>query len=541
MSANTSRTVGPESVEWSCPAGHRWQDRPELLSVCPECGERGVPAPSQGDSTTFAPRGARLASATAGLPGGAMPDVPGYEVLEELGRGGMGVVYKARQTGLNRLVALKMILPGSRSIARFETEAKAVAQLRHPAIVQVYAVDSWQPADGGPPVPYFSMEYCPGGTLEQFLDSTPLPPLEAAKLVALLARAIAHAHSQNVIHRDLKPGNVLLAREVAPPGEKTQASGKITDRPGEKKAATTMPPVESIEPKVADFGLAKLLDEQSHTRTGDVMGTPSYMAPEQAEGKGVGPPADIWALGAILYECLTGHPPFRGSTSMETMMAVMNVEPVPPRRLNPAVPPDLDTICLKCLQKEPRRRYAGGAELADDLERFVRGEPIQARPVGRFERLWRWAGQKHNRVVAGLAVAVALLVLLLALTLSGRPRPDDPQALRADVAYFSRRLGDARREAKRAREEREQWEEKLRGVEKQIAWDRDKKAGSKMGKKMAGLQAEAAAVKAKIDSARKLEEGTAHHESQMQRELDLRERQLHDLEERLKAEKEKEP
>jgi serine/threonine protein kinase len=537
MSANSSQTVGPESVEWSCPGGHRWQDRRELLSVCPECGQRGVPGPSRGDSTTFAPRGARLAVATAGLPGGAMPDVPGYEVLEELGRGGMGVVYKARQTGLNRLVALKMILPGSRSAARFETEAKAVAQLRHPAIVQVYAVDSWQPGDGGPPVPYFSMEYCPGGTLEQFLGSTPLPPLEAAKLVAVLARAIAHAHSQNVIHRDLKPGNVLLAREVAPTGEKTQASGKITDRPGEKKNATTMPPIESIEPKVADFGLAKLLDEQSHTRTGDVMGTPSYMAPEQAEGKGVGPLADIWALGAILYECLTGHPPFRGATSMETMMAVMNVEPVPPRRLNPAVPPDLDTICLKCLQKDQRRRYAGGDELADDLERFVRGEHIQARPVGRVERVWRWAGQKQNRVVAGLAVAVALLVLLLMLTWTG-PRPDDPRALRADIAHYSRRLLDAQRDSKRWREERERLEEQLRGVDKQLAWDRDKKGGPKMGKKMAGLQAEADALKTRVESARKNEEGTAHHEAQMQRELELRERQLRDLEERVKAEKE---
>ncbi|MGL4554537.1 MAG: protein kinase domain-containing protein [Gemmataceae bacterium] len=542
MSANTSQTLGPECVGWTCRAGHRWQDRRDLLSVCPDCGDRGVPAEVEGDATTFAPRAARFAAGTALLPGGAMPDLPGYDVLEELGRGGMGVVYKARQRGLNRLVALKMILPGCRSTARFQVEAKAVAQLRHPAIVQVYEVGSWRPGDGSPDVPFFSMEFCPGGTLEAFLAATPLPPADAARLVAALARAIAHAHAAGVIHRDLKPANVLLARDPGPACDRTQVSGKDTGRPGSLKGSGTgtVPPVEALEPKVADFGLAKLMDEQGQTHTGDVMGTPAYMAPEQAEGKAVGPAADVWALGAILYECLTGHPPFRGSSGMETMLNVLNAEPVPPRRLNPRTPADLDTVCLKCLHKDPRRRYGAAAELADDLERFARGEPIRARPVGTVEYAWRWAGQ--NRLVTGLFAGISLLAALLALSLAGRwSGPRGVQIVRAEAEHYRGRLADARRDSKLAREDRARLEKLLAEAEATVAREADRKHGPKSARHLAALEAEALTLRRRSELARKTEEGTAHHEERMRQELTFRERELRDIEDALRVRAEEQP
>jgi serine/threonine-protein kinase len=273
----------------------------------------------------------KLSTRQAGPSGG----IPGYELLGELGRGGMGVVYKARQVKANRLVALKMILSGGHAseedLARFRTEAEAVARLQHPGIVQIYEVNEH---DG---LPYFSMEYVEGGSLEKDLAGAPMPPKAAARLVEQLAQAIQTAHEHQIIHRDLKPANVLLS-----------ADGR---------------------PKITDFGLAKKLDVTGKTQTGAVMGTPSYMAPEQASGnsKAIGPPADIYALGAILYECLTGRPPFQAANPVDVILKVIADEPAPPRQLCSNVPGDLEAICLKCLRKESEQRYASAADLAEDL------------------------------------------------------------------------------------------------------------------------------------------------------------------------------
>ena len=326
------------------------------------------PPPAISDTATLAPTGSTAVAETSVV-------VPGYEIVRELGRGGMGVVYQARQTKLNRLVALKMILAGGHAgaadLARFHTEAEAIARLRHPNIVQVYEVGEHEGK------PYFSLEFCGGGSLEKKLNGTPLPPKEAASLLETLARAMQAAHEQKVIHRDLKPANVLLAEDGTP--------------------------------KITDFGLAKKLDEAGQTQSGAIMGTPSYMAPEQAGGKSgdIGRACDVYALGSILYECLTGRPPFKAATALDTILQVVSDEPVPPRRLNAIVPADLETICLKCLEKEPSRRYAGAAALADDLRRFLNGEPIVARPVGGAERLVKWV--RRRPAVAALLALAALL------------------------------------------------------------------------------------------------------------------------------------
>jgi eukaryotic-like serine/threonine-protein kinase len=317
--------------------------------------------------------------------GGEIPSVPGYEILAELGRGAMGVVYQARQMKPNRLVALKMILHGTHASAidlgRFLAEGEAVAQLQHANIVQIHEIGE----HAG--LPFFCLEYVEGGTLAERLQVGPLPPQEAAALMHTLARAMAYAHEQGLIHRDLKPGNVLLAADGSP--------------------------------KITDFGLVKRLDPASPgrafgpnlTATGAVLGTPSYMAPEQAGGKkDVTALCDVYALGAILYEMVTGRPPFQAPTPLETMMQAITDEPAPPSQLQTRVPRDLETICLKCLRKEPEKRYASAAALAEDVRRFQAGEPILARPVGRVERAWRWCRRKPA------AAAVALLAVLMLAT-----------------------------------------------------------------------------------------------------------------------------
>jgi tRNA A-37 threonylcarbamoyl transferase component Bud32 len=328
--------------------------------------------PYLGPTTSEAPATPQPASLGDGSP------PPGYEILEELGRGGMGVVYRARQLKANRIVALKMILAGGRAgeaeRSRFQREAEAVAQLNHPGIVHVYEVGEWESQ------PHFALEYCPGGTLAAKLAGTPLLAPEAAALLERLAEAVAAAHGAGVVHRDLKPANVLLAADGTP--------------------------------KIADFGLALRLDsDDRQTRTGAVMGTPSYMAPEQALGqtRRIGPAADVYALGAVLYEVLTGRPPFKSATVLETLDQVRRQEPVPPRRLNPQVPRDLETICLRCLRKEPEKRYPGARELAEDLARFREGRPVVARPVGGLERTAKWV--RRNPVVSILAALVVLSVL----------------------------------------------------------------------------------------------------------------------------------
>jgi tetratricopeptide (TPR) repeat protein len=306
-------------------------------------------------------------------PGPAAPH--GYQILEELGRGGMGIVYKARQIGLDRLCALKMVRTGKplAEVARFQTEARAIARLQHPHIVQVIEAGEYEGT------PFLSLELCAGGSLDKKLAGTPLGPHEAARLVGQLARGMHAAHEAGVLHRDLKPANVLLTADGTP--------------------------------KITDFGLAKVLGEGNRTLTGEVMGTPSYMAPEQARGsrEELGSACDVYALGAILYEMLTGRPPFKAATPVDTLRQVLDDDPVPPRRLQSGVPRDLETIGLKCLHKSPARRYASAAALADDLERFLQGKPIQARPVGYLEHCWR--GCRRRPMVAGL-VAVLLLVLI---------------------------------------------------------------------------------------------------------------------------------
>ncbi len=326
----------------------------------------------------------------------ALPVVAGYEVLSELGRGGMGVVYKARHLGLGRVVALKMIRSGTGATAgeveRFRREAQALARLQHPNIVQIHEVGAH---DGRP---YFALEFCAGGSLADRLGGRPQPPGEAARLVETLAHALHAVHREQIVHRDLKPANVLLAACGFAPDAAPQAA----------------------VPKVTDFGLAKQLDVSgAPTPSRAILGTPSYMAPEQATGdvKRVGPAADVYALGAILYECLTGRPPFRGPTELDTVMQVVADEPVPPTRLQPKVPRDLETIALKCLAKEPRRRYAGALELAEDLGRFLRGEVIRARPVGARERLGRWA--RRNPAVASLAASLFVVVAGALGTITG--------------------------------------------------------------------------------------------------------------------------
>ena len=294
-----------------------------------------------------------------------------------LGRGGMGVVYKARHRRLNRLVALKMLIAGAYAgppeRARFQREAEAVASLHHANIVAVYDVGDHEGC------PYFTMELLEGGSLAQALAGTPQPARQAAALLITLAEAVQAAHQAGIVHRDLKPANILLTAEGTP--------------------------------KVADFGLARHFEgEPALTLSGTRIGTPSYMAPEQVSGKAgtIGPAADIYALGALLYEMLTGRPPFRGETAAETERQVIHDEPVSPSRLNTKVPRDLETICLKCLSKEPQRRYASAAALADDLRRFVEGRPIQARPVGWAERSWRWC--RRNPTAAALLVTALALV-----------------------------------------------------------------------------------------------------------------------------------
>lgn len=303
-----------------------------------------------------------------------LPPVPGYRVEALLGHGGMGVVYRAWHLRLNRAVALKMLLAGPcarpEELERFQREAQAVAGLGHANIVQVYDVGD---VDGRP---YFTMELVKGGSLADQIRGIPQPAQQAAALVATLADAVHVAHQNGIVHRDLKPANILLTRDGTP--------------------------------KVTDFGLARRLEgDGGLTLSGTPVGTPSYMAPEQARGnrQAIGPATDVYALGAILYELLTGRPPFRAESATATLQQVVADEPVPPSRLNPKVPRDLATICLKCVEKDPAKRYRSAAALADDLRRFERGEPIVARPLGRVGRLVRWA--RRRPAAAGL-LAVTL-------------------------------------------------------------------------------------------------------------------------------------
>jgi WD40 repeat protein len=423
-----------------------------------------------------------------------LPAIPGYEIEGVLGRGGMGVVYRARDLALQRTVALKLILAGGQAGAperqRFQAEAEAVARLQHPNVVQIHAVGE----HGG--VPYCALELVEGGSLAHRLAAGSLPAAEAAGLVEALAGAVGLAHRRHVVHRDLKPANVLLASDGTP--------------------------------KVSDFGLARRLDVEGHpTQTGAVLGTPSYMAPEQARGEAAGPAADVYALGAVLYECLTGRPPFKGASAVETLDLVRRQEPVAPRWLSPQVPRDLETVCLKCLSKEPEQRYAGAEALADDLRRWQSGEPIAARPVGALGRAGKWA--RRNPAVARLLAAVAGSLLLgasaatfFALRATVKADLADQEARRADrEARANQELAERERDARLDAQEKgqlaEQRAEEARAKGK-LAEQRAEEARAK------GKLAEQRAEEARFEAARA---GNALHASQLRQAL--RARQDNDL------------
>src|SRR5213595_767376 len=343
---------------------------PSEASVAGVSDPGGVDKLSRG-AVTAGPDGKKAARAAEML--GELGD---YELLEEIGRGGQGVVFRARQKSLNRTVAVKVISLGQWAskthLKRFRLEAEAAASLDHPCIVPIYEIGE---RDGSC---YFSMGLVEGGQLDAVAKREPIPIRHAAELIAKLARAVHYAHEHGILHRDIKPGNILL-----------DAKG---------------------EPHLTDFGLARLVETESTvTRTMEVLGTPSYMAPEQAVGNNarVTSATDVYGLGAVLYQLLTGHPPFAGGTTFETVRLVLDTEPRQPRLLNPKVDRDLSTICLKCLEKDPKRRYSSAFALAEDLERWLKHEPIQARRIGILSRSKKWI--RRNPTIALLILSLAAL------------------------------------------------------------------------------------------------------------------------------------
>jgi tetratricopeptide (TPR) repeat protein/tRNA A-37 threonylcarbamoyl transferase component Bud32 len=358
----------------------------------------------------------------------AGPALRDYEVLGRLGQGGMAVVYRARHRGLNRQVALKMFQPGrvptARERDRFQTEAEAIARLQHPNIVQIFEVGQSQG------LPFLALELAEGGTLARKLQNLPYAPKAAAELVRTLARAVQHAHENQIIHRDLKPANVLFARDGTP--------------------------------KITDFGLAKILEgdgdsPRDATRTGEPMGTPRYMAPEQAAGRPdqVGPATDVYALGTLLYECLTGQVPFVAPGVLATMQMIREEEPLSPRRLQRAVPRDLETICLKCLHKQPARRYSGAQALAADLDRFLHGEPIRARPMTARERIWMWCRRRPAHAVLAAALLLAVCGGLVAFGIHRHLERQRVEGKRRELANLMREGHEAlARDDDRTAEER---------------------------------------------------------------------------------------
>jgi tetratricopeptide (TPR) repeat protein len=393
----------------------RAADRP--IPNAESAAERGSQTDSRADTVDHEPDADRR-----GPKAQARPSVPGYEILEELGHGGMGIVYKARHLQLNRVVALKMIRKGDGAhpdeLTRFRTEATAVARLEHANIVQIHEIGQH---DG---LPFITLEFVDGGSLQQRLRGEPQAPNLAAEIVERLARAMHYAHQRHVVHRDLKPANILL---------KSSTDGRAE--------------LSSFVPKIADFGLAKQLDVNlGQTRADAIMGTPNYMAPEQAAGRSrdIGPPADVYALGAILYEMLVGRPPFRCESILETLEQVRSAEPTPPSKLQPRVPRDLETICLKCLAKEPAQRYSSALALAQDLERFRAGEPILGRRERSVTRLWR----RIRRNPIPTAALAAVVLAAIAIGDIGPRAIDDRQkaALDRKLASLTAEVEDGLRE-----------------------------------------------------------------------------------------------
>ncbi len=395
----------------------------KLISAIPSSGQMaGTPDASR--PTILLPPVSGLRAETIALEG-QTPSKPrtfvrrfgDYELLEEIARGGMGVVYRARQVSLNRVVALKMILTGQLAsdadVQRFRAEAEAAASLDHPNIVPIYEVGEHEGHH------YFSMKLIDGGSLTTWLKNE-MPEarkthrnqfrafcIAAVKILVPVCRAVHHAHQRGILHRDLKPGNILLTEGIRE-GERER---------GEGGRALTPPGAHALIPHVSDFGLAKRVEGGSDlTHTGAILGTPSYMAPEQARSEKVLTTAvDIYSLGAILYEVLVGGPPFRAAAPIDTILQALEKEPEPPRRLHPYVDRDLDTICMKCLEKDPQRRYGSAEALADELQRWLDGEAIMARPATAVERVFKWARRKPAAAALTAATSLASLLLIMGL------------------------------------------------------------------------------------------------------------------------------
>jgi serine/threonine protein kinase/formylglycine-generating enzyme required for sulfatase activity len=393
---------GRLKVRWDCPTANchttlEIADEAAETAVCPRCQQRCTLRPAATEHFDNLDKTGVEVIVPAKHPD--WPNIPNYEILEQLGVGGMGVVYKARELSvLGRIVAIKMIRAGAHArpddVTRFLTEAEAAARLEHPNIVRIYEIGKHNSQ------PYFSLEFVDGGSLDRKLAGKPQSATVAAQLVEVLARAMHVVHEHGIVHRDLKPSNVLLARS-------DRHRGLSLDQGPDE--------VSYFEPKIGDFGLAKRLAEGAGlTPTEAILGTPEYMSPEQAAGKArmVGPSADIYALGVILYEMLTGHPPFRGVTWMDTVQLVLTAEPVTPRRWQPKMPADLETICLKCLRKQPEKRYATAKDLADDLRRFLNGEPIVGRPVSPWEHFVTWV-RRHPAAATMIALGSLLVCLMV--------------------------------------------------------------------------------------------------------------------------------
>ncbi len=377
--------------------------------LCPMClFEPGL----ESRSSQVSPYAITLPLSNVGLQAGSVEGTKqryfgDYQLLEEIARGGMGVVYKARQVSLNRIVAVKMILAGQlageEDVRRFRNEAEAAAQLQHPNIVAIHEVGE---QDGQH---YFSMDYVQGNSLAALVRENPLPVKQAAKIMHSIAEAIHYAHLKGILHRDLKPSNILMEKRES----RVEGLGRESPR-AETPSSGFRPLTLDSLPRISDFGLAKRIEGDSElTGTGQVLGTPSYMPPEQAAGNRgeIGPASDVYSLGAILYELLTGRPPFRAESTLETLLQVLENEPVSPRLLNPKLPEDIETICLKCLDKTQCNRYASALALAEDLDRFMTDQPIAARPVSTAERLWRFAWTKRRNM--GISVTAAAITLIL--------------------------------------------------------------------------------------------------------------------------------
>ena len=486
-----------------CASGHTW--KPGSSVDCPRCGLGSIAVRLDAtlDMPAPTPRPVVDSEVMGGLPAPVLPSrpdddlepmppgtvasikalsIPGYELIREIGRGGMGVVYQALQLKLNRTVAVKMILSGSHAgpgdLDRFRREAEAVAALSHPNIVRIFEIGE---TDGQP---WLAFEYLEGGTLAHFIGDQSWPTREAAELCEQLARGVQAAHDRGIIHRDLKPGNILFA-----------SSGKII--------RSTLPPKDSRTGefllRISDFGLAKRLDPDSfsdldrratgsplsppvspittgpQTRTGAIIGTPSYISPEQAAGRvrDLGPPADIYAIGAILYELLTGRPPFEGETPMDIVLKVIGEDPIPPSQVVGGVPRDLETICLKCLAKQPSKRYSSAHAVADDLRRWLDHQPIAARPVGRVERTAKLV-RRHPAASATVVAGMLSLVLVAAVSLyfvvalrgeAGKLRAQQKVSEERRVESEKSRM-EAERSAIVARDKMLEAEESRRGLER---------------------------------------------------------------------------